>query len=281
MTPSLVHHLRVTPEDVLGNQDRGRVFLIPGSPARARRIADRLEDLRTCPSPRLHDVHLGVWRDGARTVDVGTVSTGMGCPSLGIIVTELIQVGVRRFLRVGSAGSLQGDRVPPGSLVIATAAVRDEGTSDACLPREVPAVAHPDWVEALVATAREQGLAERTFAGLVHSKDSFFGREMGHGPLGDVHRRYMAALAAAGVLATEMEASHLFVLAAIHGPDVRPVGTPSCAPDVVQAGALLAVIGDEVGFVPDAHAARAEEDAVSVALEAAWRLLAREEGRTP
>jgi uridine phosphorylase len=273
-----IHHLRLTPEDVAGNGGRGRVFLVPGSDARARRIAERLSGVRVCPSPRGHDVHLGAYRDGDRAVDVGTVSTGMGCPSLGIIVSELILVGVRRFLRVGSAGSLQGERVPVGSLVVATAAVRDEHASDAYLPREVPAVAHPGWVEALFDAARARGLADRTYAGMVHAKDSFFGRELRHGPLADENRRYMAALAAAGVLATEMEASHLFVLAACHGPDVHPIGSPARDADVVKAGALLAVIGGEGVFAPAEDAARAEEDAVGLALEAALRLLAAEDG---
>ncbi len=273
-----LHHLRVTPDDVAGNGGRGRVFLVPGSDARVRRIAERLEDVRVRRSPRLHDVHLGTWRDGGRSVEVGTVSTGMGCPSLGIVVSELILVGVRRFLRVGSAGSLQGDRVPAGSLVVATAAVRDEGTSDAYLPREVPAVAHPGWVEALLVAARARGLADRTYAGVVHTKDAFFARELGHGPLPEAHRRYVATLAAAGVLATEMESSHLFVLAACHGPDLEPVAASSRGPEVIKAGALLAIIGGEGVFAPEADAIRAEEDAIGVALEAALRLMDAEGG---
>ncbi len=72
-------------------------------------------------------------------LDMGTVSTGMGCASLNIIVTELIKLGAKILIRVGTAGGIYGIRV--GETAIATGGVRDEGSSNDYAPKEFPAVA--------------------------------------------------------------------------------------------------------------------------------------------
>jgi uridine phosphorylase len=84
------HHLTIGPEHCAGNERFGRLFLLPGSDGRARQIADHFTDLQVVPSPRQHNAYLGrlAGRDGF--LDVGTVATGMGCPSVDIIVTELV-----------------------------------------------------------------------------------------------------------------------------------------------------------------------------------------------
>lgn len=264
---STAHHLQIGPEHVAGNGGVGRIFLVPGSPARARMIGEQLAGHEVHENPRHHDVHLGHLDVDGRRVDVGSVSSGMGCPSLGIIVSELIELGVRRLARVGSSGSLQPHRVRIGDLVIATGAVRDEGASDAFCPRDVPAVAHSDWVRALRQAAVALGYADHTFAGLVHSKDSLYGREFPSGPQAEENARYMQVLERMGVLASEMETSHLFVLAAASGHDPRPISV--AAADVVKAGAVVAVISDDTGWATEQGEAAAEARAVEVALRAA------------
>ena len=144
MTKFVPHHLSIDTEHTRGNRGAGRLFLLPGSDGRARRIAERFSDSEVIPSDRQLNVHLGRLQRDDVTVDVGTVATGMGCPSLDIVVTELIELGARHFIRVGTAGSLQRDVVQVGDLVIATGAVRDEATSDAYAPREYPAIADPE-----------------------------------------------------------------------------------------------------------------------------------------
>lgn len=267
------HHIGVGPEVTEGNGGAGRVFLLPGSPGRAERIAERLTERRRFDNPRRHDLHLGRFVDGERAVDVGVIATGMGCPSLGIIVSELIAIGARTFLRVGTTGTLDGAQVPVGALVLATGAVRDEGASAALVPPEVPAVAHPEVLAALSAEALAMGIGARTFRGLVHCKDSFYGREVARGPLAAQSAAYMRMLVEAGVLATEMESSHLFVLAQVHGPDRRALA--DAAPGrVLRAGSVLAVVGDLQGFAPPERAREAEELAIELALRAAVRLVA-------
>ncbi len=271
------HHLCIGPEHLQGNGGRGRVVFVPGSLARTEHLAEHFEDVQVITNPRHLNVHLGTLRSGGLTVDVAAVPTGMGCPSLGIVITELIELGARRFLRVGSAGSLQ-PQVGIGDLVVATAAVRDEGASDAYVPREVPAVAHRDWIEALASAAGKLGELEHTFLGLVHTKDSLYGREFPVGPLAEENRRYMELLRGIGVLASEMESSHLFLVSSARGPDVSPLSVGRGLGSVIKSGTILAVIGDQDTWAPREVAAATEARAVAVAVQAALDLVAGEDG---
>ena len=272
------HHICIGPDEMKGNGDLGRVFFLPGSDSRAQQIAERFHDATRHPSPRQINAWLGVVRGMHGDVDVGVISTGMGCPSLGIVVTELVLGGARRLLRVGSAGSVQPQHIKAGTLVIATAAVRDEGTSDAYAPREVPAVAHPDWVEALSRASRRLGLDDRTYAGVVHTKDSLYGREFATGPQAHKNRDYMEMLGSLGVMATEMESAHLFMLAAAHNATPRPLAVRASDPGTVKAGTILAVIGDDPPFAPPDVVHACETRAIDVACQAAQELMLMERG---
>jgi uridine phosphorylase len=266
------HHLAIGPEHVEGNGDAGRIFFLPGSDGRARRLGERFLGLEVVPHERQHNVYLGALeRDGAR-VDVGAVSTGMGCTSLDVIVTELIGLGARPLLRVGTAGSLVPDVVRAGCLVIATAGVRDEGASDRYITRDYPAVGHLDWVLALREAARRRGLAERTFVGVVHAKDSLPAMELGEGPRVAENHAYMAQLRRMRVLASDMETAHLFVLADVHSTEVAPLSAVPSPTGRVRAGSVLAVVGDDTPFAAPERIRATEEAAIEVALEAALGL---------
>jgi uridine phosphorylase len=183
--------------------------------------------------PRGHDLHLGTLSRNGRTLDLGVISTGMGCPSIDLIVTELLAQGASTLVRVGTCGSLQPN-VVTGDLVVATAAVRDEGTSDHYLPREFPALAS---FELLLSAQRTAALGGgRVHFGPVHTKDSLYAREIELGPLAETHREYARLLRAGGVLASEMECAHLFVLAQL--------GVRAECVQRANAAAVLAVIGD-------------------------------------
>jgi len=256
------YHIGLGPEHLEGNQGRGRYVLIPGDRARAERIADRFEDVVRIPNPRGHDSHLGRLRpaDGSEAVDVLAISSGMGPPSVEIIVTELLDCGARRLVRVGSSASLN-PLVPPGSVLVVSGAVRDEATSDRWTPTAFPALSHPDAVLAMKRGAISAGLADETFVGLCHSKDSLFGRELGRGPLAEENLRYVSALQASGVLASEMEASTLFVLASVassHG--IHPISAgPGAIP--VATACVLAVYGEP----GSEETSRADQRAITVA----------------
>ncbi len=272
MAPFQPHHLPIDAEHLRGNGEHGRLLFLPGSDGRAHRIAERFVSRQVIKSDRQHNVYLGRIESDELGVDVATVSTGMGCASLNIVASELILLGARLLLRVGTAGSLVPGAVRAGSLVIATAAVRDEGASDRYVSRDYPAVGHPELVAALERAALGLGHGERTFRGLVHAKDTLYGVEFGHGPRRRDNEAYLAELRSMRVLASDMETSHLFVLADVHSTAVAPIARPAEPGALIRAGSVLAVVGDDSPYAPPPVIRRTEEAAIEVALEATLEL---------
>jgi uridine phosphorylase len=210
------YHLQVGPGEV------GAYVLLPGDPARTDRIAERLAGARLVGNHR----EFRTWTGSLDNVPVSVTSTGVGCPSAAIAVSELLRLGAHTFIRIGSCGALQAD-VEPGQLIIATGAVRDEGTTRQYVPVEYPAVASPDVVAALQSAARAS--RERVRAGIVYCKDALTAAYPPESvPLYDYLMQRTAAWVKAGVLASEMESAAIFVLAAIAR---------------ARAGSLLQVIG--------------------------------------
>lgn len=222
------HHLRVRPGDV------GRYVLLPGDPGRTDLIAGHLGDASLVASNREFRTWTGVLA-GAR---VSVTSTGIGGPSTAIAVRELARCGADTFLRVGTCGALQ-TRVRPGQLVIASAAVRDEGTTRQYVPIEFPAVAHPQVIAALQGSAAEHGHPHLT--GIVYCKDALTAAFPPEDiPLHEALMERSRAWVKAGVLVSEMESAAIFVLASIAGH---------------RAGSLLSVVGpfdedDPAGLEP-------------------------------
>jgi uridine phosphorylase len=261
LPPDRPIHLSATREDFAGNGEKGRYLLLPGSRSRARAIAERFLDSTVKTHPRGHDLHLGRVEKDGQTLDVGTISTGMGCPSIDLIVTELLALGATTLLRVGTCGSLQPE-ITTGDLIVATAAVRDEGTSDHYLPREFPALASFALLRA--ADAAAHSTTERVHFGPVHTKDSLYARELKLGPLRRQHEEYEAVLRRGGVLASEMECAHLFVLAQL---GARAEGPPA------TAGAVLAVIGDhDQPFRESPLAGKAVDASIRFAIDTLFEL---------
>ncbi len=256
------HHMSISTEDVAGNNGIGRYILLPGSDGRAASIAEHFSDRSVKEHPRRHNFYAGTLSLDGKSIDVAVVATGMGCPSVDIIVNELIHLGARRLLRVGTAGSLQPGRIPIGSIVVASAAVRDEGTSRLYMPSAVPAVASPEMVVA-AQRACDVCSVERGFTGIVHTKDSLYAREFEAGPMTEENRRFMAQLRAGGVLASEMETALLFTLAQIYTQEFREAGETV----EVEAGAVLGIIGDETAFGNDEQVKTTTDLAVKVGLE--------------
>lgn len=243
-----VHHLNAHRADFVGNGSIGRYVLLPGSDGRAEQIAARLDGVTVKSSDRRLNCYFGSFATPERNLDVAVVSTGMGCPSMDIVLSELLALGARRFLRLGTAGSLQKGVVCYGDLVIATGAVRDEGTTRNYAPLEFPAIADADVVGALKTAAVQTGV--RVHAGVVHCKDSLYAREFGHGPLSERNHAYMQILTQCGALASEMETAQLFIRSQL---EVQSGRFETGAPDRVKSGALLAIIGDTEPFESRNH----------------------------
>ena len=118
--------------------DTAPLVLLPGSPERAERIASHFDDCEEKAYHREYRTFTGTL--GGKPISV--CSTGIGGPSMAIAVEELVQVGSKSFLRVGTGLSVSED-VKRGDLVLAQGAVRMEGVAEQYLPPEYPAVSDP------------------------------------------------------------------------------------------------------------------------------------------
>ncbi|MGC8837711.1 MAG: uridine phosphorylase [Anaerolineae bacterium] len=201
----LQYHIQCAPGDV------GRYVLLPGDPGRCALIAQHFDSAVLVAQNREFTTYTGTLLD--ETVSV--TSTGIGGPSTAIAVEELAAIGADTFIRVGTSGGMQ-PYTQIGDLVIATAAVRDEGTSRQYLPVEFPSVADPDVVWALRQAARRTGV--RHHVGIVHSKDSFYGEvQPKRMPIARRLLERWEAWVKGGALCSEMEAATLFVVASVLG----------------------------------------------------------------
>ena len=195
----------------LDTSDAGKYCILPGDPARCEKIAKYLDSPKFIVSNREFTTWSGLL-NGERVL---VTSTGIGGPSAAIAMEELAAIGVKTFIRVGTCGGINMN-VKSSDVVIATSAVRIDGTSREYAPIEFPASADFEIVRALVESAQELG--ERWHAGVVQCKDSFYGQ---HSPQRMPVARELLdkweAWKRLGVLASEMESATLFVVASSLG----------------------------------------------------------------
>ena len=198
-------HIGITKGDV------GRYCILPGDPGRCEKIAALFDEPKFIAQNREFVTYTGKL-DG---VPVSVCSTGIGAPSAAIAVEELFECGVDTFIRIGTCGGINM-KVCPGDLVIATGAVRQDGTTHQYVPAEFPAVADLDVTLALRQAA--QKLEKNYHTGIVQAKDSFYGQHNpGRMPAAAELLDKWDAWKKAGVLASEMESGALFVISSILG----------------------------------------------------------------
>jgi uridine phosphorylase len=191
--------------------------ILPGDPGRVEKIASYLDNPRFYHQNREYTAWLGELAGKTGMV----ISTGMGGPSTAIAVEELVQTGIKNFIRVGTCGGMALP-VIGGDIVIATAAIRMEGTTKEYVPVEFPAVAHLDITNALVDAAKKLGA--KWHAGIVQCKDSFYGQHNpDRMPAGYELKDKWDAWIKAGCLASEMESSALYIVSQILGVRSRCV----------------------------------------------------------
>lgn len=241
--PGRPHHLQVSAGEL------GGYVLLPGDPGRVEPLARRLEEARPVAANR----EFTTWTGRLGGVMVSVTSTGIGGPSAAIAVEELCSLGAHTLVRVGTCGGMQPG-VGVGDLVVAQAAVRDEGTSAQYVPAGWPATAHVAVLDALRGAAAAAG--RRFHVGTVQSKDSFYGEmEPGRMPVAAELEARWRAWIAAGVLASEMECAAVFTVAAVRGVragavlacvNATPVTTAMPAPGAVPLDGLLEVAVDAV-----------------------------------
>jgi len=212
----------------LGPGDVGDYVLMPGDPFRTPLIAKHLDDAREVAFSREYRTFTGKV-DG---VPVSAMSSGMGGPSVAIGVEELRELGVHTVLRVGTCGALQPE-VKVGDLLIAIGSVRSEGTPDGYVPKEYPAIASLDVVNALVEAAEAKGVPYHV--GLMRSVDALYADLLpDQMPRPDL-RGELEMWTRAGVIGNDMETSTLLIVSRLR--KVR-AGTVCLCVDEVGAGEI-------------------------------------------
>ncbi len=242
-----------------GRGEVGRYCLLPGDPGRCEKIAAMLEKPYHVGQNREYNI----W-NGTLCGELVTVcSTGIGGPSTAIAVEELVSIGAEVFIRVGTCGGISLD-VKSGDVVVASGAVRQDGTSHEYAPPEFPAVADYRVLAALASAAETLGFSSHV--GVVQSKDSFYGQHSpGRMPTSNALLEKWEAWKRLGVLASEMEASTLFVVGATLG---------------VRTGAVFHVIWNQERADAGLDCATDEQHdtsrAIAVAIEAIKNIIVAE-----
>lgn len=191
----------------VGQGDVGRYVILPGDPKRCAKIAQYFDRAVMVADSREYVTYTG-YLDG---VKVSVTSTGIGGPSASIAMEELTMAGARTFIRIGTCGGMQLD-VKSGDIVIASGAIRMEGTSREYAPIEFPAVPDLHVTNALIQAA--QDLKQHYHVGVVQCKDSFYGQHSPERmPVGYELLQKWEAWKRLGCLASEMESAALFVVA--------------------------------------------------------------------
>ena len=238
-------HIRAQPGEV------APIVLLPGDPDRATLVAQTFLD---SPTRYTEYRRMFGYTGTYKGVRVSVQATGMGCPSLAITVEELIRLGARTLVRIGTSGAV-APQVRPGHLVVASASVPNEGTSRQYLKGQpYSAVADFEVTRALADAAA--GSSFETHVGLIQTDDAFYA----------VGSEDVPAMAERGVLAIEMEASALFLLGKLR--NVRTgcmlvasnnIGDSSFVEKTVLDGAILEMIRTTLDACVALHSADAAQ----------------------
>lgn len=233
-------------EETLGIQ----YAILPGDPARVDRIAQQLDNVEELAFNREYRSLKGTYQG----IPVLAMSTGMGGASMAIAVEELRNIGVTHIIRIGSAGAMQTG-IGLGDLILVSGAVREDGASQAYIPKQFPAIPDLDLLNACAASGKERGFA--CHVGLARSHDSFYI---------DNDAEISEYWSKRGVLGADMETAALFVVARLRG-----LKAASILNNVVLWGEDT---GEAIGAYADGAnlTAQGERNEITVALDAFVRV---------
>ena len=227
-----------------------KLAIMPGDPARLDHIKKFLDEPRELEYNREYRSLTGKYKG----IDIIAVSTGIGGSSASIAIEELKNLGVKAMIRIGSCGALQNN-IKLGDLVLASGAIRDDGTSKAYVDVSFPAIPDPELLNNCIEVSKE--LNYPYHIGVVHSHESFYI---------DNNDEIEEAWSKLGVLGSDMETSTLFTVGLIRG-----IKTASILNNVVLYGQDTSqsvsdyASGDNLTLI-------GEKREIEVALEALIRL---------
>lgn len=199
------------------SSDVAKWCLLPGDPARAEFIAKKfLSKVKIINKHRGLLAYTGKWRN----IPVSVFTTGMGCPSAAIVVEEIIKLGAKYIIRIGTCGGVQ-KKIQPGDYIIPEKAIPLVGLLNVYGIKNKPQTPHPDIFSKLMGTVpifrRKMGLSH-FWVGTICTSDAFY-KEI------EQARKFENK----GVLAFEMECAGIFALANLRK---------------VKAGAILTATGN-------------------------------------
>lgn len=203
--------------------DIANIVLMPGDPGRVEVVGSLLDSYSEVANNREFKTITGTYKG----TPISVTSTGIGCPSTAIATEELIACGAKILIRIGTCGGAWREDIKPGSVIIPTASIRDEGTTIEYVPSGYPAVADDLIVNALVKSANE--LRINSYKGINRTHDSFYSPDRSVVKWGDFYKDRRFEDIPSPILSSEMESSAIFVIASLFG---------------VKAGAILAVDAD-------------------------------------
>ncbi|HEY6075542.1 MAG TPA: hypothetical protein VIV36_01800, partial [Gaiella sp.] len=167
---------------------------------------------------------------------VSVQSSGMGCPSAAIVIEELVQLGVKKLMRVGTCGGLQPD-LSMGDLIVALSATPADSTASHYVGGE-PHAPTADFGLVHEAVHQAKHLGKPVRVGPIVSSDIFYNPDQG----------MAARWSDRGILAVEMEAAILFTLGALRKIQA---GCMLIVSDVVVEGEFIRISDEEMRSAVD------------------------------
>ncbi|MGQ9538226.1 MAG: nucleoside phosphorylase [Candidatus Bathycorpusculaceae bacterium] len=240
MSPTLTHGKQY--HISCGKGDLAEYLLVPGDPDRIPKITKLWESAKEISCHREFRSATGKYKG----VPISALSSGIGPACMAIVVNEASAIGVHTFIRVGSTGAIQKS-IKCGDLVISSAAVRLDGTSNCYIMPEYPAVVNHEVLLALIEAAETLGIS-RYHVGVTATTSDFYAGQ--NRPVKTKANNVLSALQKAKVLNFEMETATLFTLASLYS---------------LRAGAICAVYANRCTgeFKPG----EGEENAIKIANE--------------
>lgn len=196
--------------------------LVCGDPYRAEKIADMLENMTCLAKGREYWTYRGDWKGETITVS----SHGIGASGAMLSFISLIKGGAKVIIRVGTCGGLKPE-IQAGSLIIATAAAKEDGVANIYVPTSFPAIADLDVTNALIQSTKDNEM--EAFKGIVVTQGAFYGGVM---PTNTVEQMK------SGAIAVEMEIAALYTAASVFG---------------ARAGSVLSVDGNALAVLEAAE----------------------------
>ncbi|HAF61902.1 MAG TPA: uridine phosphorylase [Anaerolineaceae bacterium] len=206
--PHRQHHIDMLPGDT------ATTVLVPGDPGRVEVFASHMDEAKKVAHKREYLTYTGK-KDG---VPISCTSCGLGPSPTAIGTEELIRIGAKNIIRMGTCGAIQ-PFMKAGDIILVTGAVRGERATEEFISIDYPAIASHYIVRASIEACQRLGLTYHL--GLVRTHDAFYLESPW--AFGDYKTR-LQPWVGLGVLAVENEAATMLMIASMQG---------------VRAGAIL------------------------------------------